>query len=109
MLKFDLQNTEDLAKIGVLLANGKYPIQGTNYIREDGTREHFAFYSDEVRHYLKNLDNLPEYKSAYLMAVFIEESRKQVPLIEHTLPNDRKILLPANTPKHELLDILNRV
>lgn len=105
MISFDLQKVEDLAKIGVLLANGKYPIQGTNYIREDGTREHFAFYNDEVKHYLTNLDNLPEYKSAYLMAVFMDEARKQVPLVEHTLPNEQKILIAANTPKEELLKI----
>lgn len=108
MLKFDLQNTEDLAKIGVLLANDIYPSQGSNYILEDGTREHYAYFTDNAKHYLTNCENFKEYKAAYLMAVFIEEARKQAPLVVHKLSNGKEIYIPANTPKNEVLEILKK-
>ena len=91
MIKFDLTKTDDLAKIGVLLANGIYPSQGSNYILPDGTREHYAYFSDNAQHYLTNCENLKEFKSAYLMAVFVEEARKEPPLIVHKLPNGNEI------------------
>lgn len=103
MIKLDLTKIEDIAKCGVLLSNDQFPIKGSNYIREDGTREHYALFADEAKNFLNNVDETNEYKAAYLLAVFIEESRNQVPLIQHRLPNDKEILIPANMPKHEIL------
>lgn len=108
MVKFDLQKTHDLACVGVLLANGHYPKQGTNYILADGTRQHFCYFDDSTRCYLKNIENCREYASAYLMAVFIEEARKEVPLICHELPNGKEIMVAANTPKEEVKDIIRK-
>jgi hypothetical protein len=109
MLKFDLQKTEDLALIGVLLSKEKYPSQGSNYILKDGSREHLAYYEDDVKELLKNAENTPEYKAAYLMAVFVTEALKQVPLIVHQLPNDKEIMLPANTPKNDVIELLRKL
>lgn len=109
MIKLDLQNTEDLARVGFLLSNDIYPTQGTNYITADGKREHFAFFPDKAKPYLKNSENTKEYKAAYLMAVFIEEARKEVPLVVHKLPNDKEILIPADINREELRNILSRI
>lgn len=103
MIKLDLTKTEDIAKCGVLLSNDQFPLKGSNYIREDGTREHYALFADEAKNFLINVDETKEYKAAYLLAVFIDEARKQVPLIQHRLPNDKEILIPANMPKQEIL------
>lgn len=109
MIKLDLQNTEDLAKVGVLLSNNIFPIQGSNYITADGKREHYAFFADKAKSYLKNAENTKEYKAAYLMAVFIDEARKEVPMVVHKLPNDKEILIPANIKKEELRNILSKI
>lgn len=109
MVKFDLNNVDDLALIGVLLSKDIYPTQGTNYINSEGKREHYAFYNDEVKNILKNVEETSEYKAAYLMAVFILEAKKQVPLMVHKLPNDKEIILPANTDKNEVKNILNKI
>lgn len=42
------------------------------------------------------------------MAVFIEEARKEVPLICHELPNGKEIMVAANTPKEEVKDIIRK-
>jgi hypothetical protein len=52
MVKFDLQKIDDLAYIGVLLSKDIYPKQGCNYITDDGTREQYAYYDDEVKNML---------------------------------------------------------
>lgn len=106
MVKFDLTKTEDLASVGMLLSNGIYPSSGTNYIKADDSREFFAFFPDTCKPYLKNRENSKEYKAAYLMAVFIDEANKQVPLVQHILPNDKEILIPADTSKDELKKII---
>lgn len=106
MIKFDLTKTHDLACIGVLIANNIYPKQGTNYILPDGTKEQLAYFDDTAKHYLNNIENSKEYKAAYLLSVFIEEARKQVPLICHTLPNGKELMIPANTPKDEVKDLI---
>lgn len=108
MLKLDLTQTHDLACVGVLLANGQYPKQGTNYILADGTKEQLVYFDDNAKYYLKNIENTKEYQAAYLMAVFIDEQRKQVPLICHQLPNGKEILIPANTPKDEARNLINK-
>ena len=109
MVKFDLQKIEDLAVIGVLLSKGINPIQGSNYITTDGTREHYAFYSDEVKHFLNGITDTEEYKVAYLTALFTVEARKQVPLVQHKLHNDTEVLIPANLKKNEVIEILNKL
>lgn len=109
MIKLDLNNIEDLAKIGVLLANDIFPTQGTNYINEDGTKEQYAYFTDEATKHLNNYEDKPEYKAAYLMAVFIIEARKQVPLMVHKLPNEKEIIIPVNTDKNRMKEILNLV
>lgn len=109
MVKFDLQKIEDLALVGVLLSKELYPVQGSNYITHDGKREHFAYYENEVKQHLQNVEDTPEYKAAYLMAVFIEEARKQVPLVVHKLPNNKELIVPANMSKTELLELLSKV
>ena len=43
------------------------------------------------------------------MAVFIDEARKEVPMVVHKLPNDKEILIPANIKKEELRNILSRI
>lgn len=105
MIKLDLTKIEDIAKCGVLISNDEFPIKGSNYIRHDGTREHYALFSEDAKKYLVNVEDSKEYKAAYLLSVFIEESRKQVPLIQHHLPNDKEILIPANMPKHEIIKL----
>lgn len=109
MIKLDLTKIEDIAKCGVLLSNEQFPTKGSNYIREDGTREHYALFPDDAKKYLINVEETKEYKSAYLLAVFIEEARNQVPLIQHKLPNDKEILIPANMPKHEILRTISKI
>lgn len=109
MIKLDLTKTEDIAKCGVLLSNGQFPIKGSNYVRMDGTREHYALFADNAKKYLINVEETKEYKSAYLLAVFIDEVRKQVPLVQHKLPNDKEILIPADMPKNEILRIIAKV
>jgi hypothetical protein len=109
MLKFDLQNVEDLALIGVLLSKDQYPTQGSNYITNDGKREHYAYYGDEVKELLKDVEDTPEYKAAYLMAVFVDEARKQVPLVVHKLPNNKEVMIPANMKKNEVLDLISKI
>lgn len=109
MIKLDLTKIEDIAKCGVLLSNEQFPIKGSNYIREDGTREHFALFSDDAKRYLVNVEESKEYKAAYLLAVFIDEARKQVPLIQHRLPNDKEILIPADMPKNEILRTISKL
>ncbi len=109
MIKLDLTKTEDIAKCGVLLSNDLFPIKGSNYIREDGTREHYALFANDAKKHLINVEDTKEYKAAYLLAVFIEEARKQVPLIQHKLPNDKEILIPADMPKNEILRTLSKV
>ncbi|MBE6314908.1 MAG: hypothetical protein E7079_08170 [Bacteroidales bacterium] len=109
MIKLDLTKIEDIAKCGVLLSNDQFPLKGSNYIREDGTREHYALFADEAKNFLINVDETKEYKAAYLLAMFIDEARKQVPLIQHRLPNDKEILIPANMPKHEILRTISKL
>lgn len=109
MIKLDLTKIEDIAKCGVLLSNDVFPIKGSNYIRDDGTREHYALFADEAKNILINVENTKEYVAAYLLAVFIEEARKQVPLVQHKLPNDKEILIPADMPKNEILRIIAKV
>jgi hypothetical protein len=109
MIKFNLQNVEDLATIGVLLSKDKYPSQGSNYITADGTREHYAYYNDEVKPLLQGVEDTSEYRAAYLMAVFILEAKKQVPLVVHKLPNDKEIMIPANTKKEEVIKIIEKI
>lgn len=108
MVKFDLTKTHDLAMVGVLLANGKYPKHGTNYILTDGTKQNYCYFDDDCKPYLKSIENTREYASAYLMAVFIEEAKKQVPLICHELPNGKEIMVPADTPKQEVKEIIRK-
>lgn len=108
MIKFDLNETHDLACVGVLLANNQYPKQGSNYILSDGSKEQLCFFDDNARHYLNNIENTKEYKAAYLMAVFIEETRKQIPLICHKLPNGKEIMVAANTPKDQVKTIIEK-
>jgi hypothetical protein len=62
-----------------------------------------------VKEVLKNVEELPEYKSAYLMAVFILEAKKQIPLMVHKLPNDKEIILPADTKQNEVKELLNKI
>jgi hypothetical protein len=57
---------------------------------------------------LKNIENCREYKAAYLMAVFIEEARKEVPLICHELPNGKEIMVAADTPKEQVKEIIRK-
>jgi hypothetical protein len=109
MIKLDLTKIEDIAKCGVLLSNDVFPIKGSNYIRDDGTREHYALFADEAKNILINVENTKEYVAAYLLAVFIEEARKQVPLVQHKLPNDKEILIPADMPRNEILRIIAKV
>lgn len=109
MIKLDLNNIDDLAKVGLLLANDIFPIQGTNYINENGTKEQYAYFSDEAIKHLNNYEDKPEYRAAYLMAVFIIESRKQVPLMVHKLPNEKEIIVPVNTDKNRMKEILNLI
>lgn len=109
MIKFDLQKIEDLALIGVLLSKEIYPIKGCNYITNEGKREHFAFYDDEVKKLLQGAEETTEYKAAYLMAVFMDEARKQVPLVVHKLPNGKEVMIPANTPKEEVIKLLKKI
>ena len=106
MVKFDLTKTEDLASVGMLLSNGIYPTSGTNYIKADNSREFYAYFPDSCKAYLKNRENTKEYKAAYLMAVFIDEANKQVPLVQHVLPNKKEILIPADMPKDELKKLI---
>lgn len=107
MIKLDLTKIEDIARCGVLLSHEQFPTGGANYVRDNGEREHFALFSDDAQKYLINVEETKEYKAAYLLAVFIEESRKQAPLIQHKLPNDKEILIPANMPKNEILRIVS--
>lgn len=109
MIKLDLTKIEDIARCGVLLSHEQFPTGGANYIREDGAREHFALFSDDAKKHLIDVEETNEYKAAYLLAVFIEESRKQPPLIQHRLPNDKELLIPANMPKEEILRIISMV
>ncbi len=109
MLKFDLQKTEDLAVIGVLLSKDRYPTQGSNYITNEGKREHYAYYEDEVKQFLNGIEDTPEYKAAYLMAVFVDEARKQVPLVVHKLPNNKEVMIPANYSKEQVLDLISKI
>lgn len=109
MVKFDLQKVEDLALIGVLLSKEIYPIKGCNYVTHEGKREHYAYYDDDVKKHLQGAEDSTEYKSAYLMAVFIDEARKQVPLIIHKLPNNKEVMIPANTPKEEIVQLLKKL
>lgn len=109
MLKFDLQKVEDLALIGVLLSKDQYPKQGCNYITNDGKREHYAYYDEEVKNLLKGVEDSPEYKAAYLMAVFVDEARKQVPLVVHKLPNNKEVMIPANYKKEQVLDLISKI
>lgn len=109
MVKFDLQKIEDLALIGVLLSKDIYPKQGCNYITHEGKREQYAYFDDGVKQELLGAEETAEYKAAYLMAVFVDEARKQIPLIVHKLPNDKEIMLPANMKRNEVLDIMNKI
>lgn len=109
MVKFDLQKIEDLALIGVLLSKDIYPKQGCNYITHEGKREHFAYFDDDVKQHLAQVEDTPEYKAAYLMAVFVDEARKQVPLVVHKLPNKKEVMLPANMSKQEVMELINKV
>ena len=109
MVKFDLQKIEDLALIGVLLSKDIYPKQGCNYITHEGSREHYAYFEDDVKQHLANVEDTPEYKAAYLMAVFVDEARKQVPLVVHKLPNKKEVMLPANISKQEVLALINKL
>lgn len=109
MIKFDLQKIEDLALVGVLLSKNIFPTQGSNYITEDGKREHYAYYEDVHKQALIGADETPEYKAAYLMAVFVEEARKQIPLVVHKLPNNKEVMLPANMKKEEILELMNKI
>lgn len=109
MVKFDLQNIEDLALIGVLLSKNQYPKQGTNYIMKDGTREQYAYYDDQVKELLEGVEETEAYCAAYLMAVFIEEARKQVPLVVHELPNKKEVMIPANMKRNEVLDLISKI
>lgn len=56
-----------------------------------------------------NLENLPEYRAAYLMAVFIQEARKQVPLVVHKLPNEKEVMLPADMKKSDVLNLMRQI
>lgn len=109
MVKFDLKKIEDLAYIGVLLSKDIYPTQGCNYITDDGTREQYAYYDDEVKKLLVDVQNTPQYKAAYLMAVFIDEARKQPPLIVHKLANNKQVMLPANMSREEVLKVISKI
>lgn len=111
MIKFDLHKTEDLALVGVLLARGVFPVQGCNYITQDGKREQFAYFEESAREKIQtvNLENLPEYRAAYLMAVFIQEARKQVPLVVHKLPNEKEVMLPADMKKSDVLNLMRQI
>ena len=109
MIKFDLHKVEDLALIGVLLSRNIYPIQGSNYINNEGKREQFAYYQDSIKKELNGAEDTPEYKSAYLMAVFITQARKQVPLVVHTLPNKKQIIIPADMKKEQIQDLIRRM
>ena len=108
MVKLDLSNIEDVAMAGVLLSHDIYPIQGSNFITADGKREHFAFFPDTAKPYLKNVENTREYRAAYLTSVFIDESRKQVPLVAHKLSNDKEIIVPANYNKQQILELIHK-
>lgn len=109
MVKFDLQKIDDLALIGVLLSKDLYPIQGSNYITNDGKREHYAYFDDEVKKHLIGVEETSEYKAAYLMAVFVDEARKQVPIVVHKLPNNKEIMIPANMKKNEVMNLINKI
>lgn len=109
MIKLDLTKIEDIAKCGVLLSHDQFPTGGSNYIREDGSREHYALFSDDANQLLFNVEESKEFKAAYLLAVFIEEARRQAPLVEHKLPNGKVILVPANMSRNEILEIINKV
>ena len=109
MIRFDLQKIEDLALIGVLLSKDIYPVQGSNYITHDGKREHYAYFEDTAKKELLNAEETPQYKAAYLMAVFVDEARKQVPLVVHKLPNDKEVMIPANMKKNEILELMSKL
>ena len=109
MLECDLQKIEDLAIVGVLLSKDIYPKQGCNYITHEGKREQYAYFDDEAIQHLQNVEETPEYKAAYLMAVFIDEARKQVPLLVHKLPNKKEVMIPANMKKNEVLELISKL
>ena len=100
-----------MALVGVLLARDIFPVQGCNYITQDGKREHYAFFDDSAMIPIQgeNVESLPEYKAAYLMAVFMDESRKQAPLVVHRLPNDREVMIPANMKKSDVLELMRKL
>jgi hypothetical protein len=43
------------------------------------------------------------------MAVFIDEARKQPPLIVHKLANNKEVMLPANMSREEVLNVISRI
>ena len=108
MIKLDLSNLDDVAIAGCLLSYGIYPIQGSNFITADGKREHFAFFPDTAKPYLKDIEETKEYRAAYLTSVFIDESRKQVPLVAHKLSNEKEIIVPANYSKEQILELIHK-
>lgn len=109
MIKFDLQKIEDLALVGVLLSKEIYPVQGCNYITKEGKREQYAYFDNNAKDALERAEEAAEFKAAYLMAVFIDEARKQVPLVVHTLSNNKEIMVPADMQRSELINLMNRI
>lgn len=109
MQKLDLTKTEDLAKAGVLIAEGYEPTSGVNYINDDNTREFFVFFPDNTRQLLKNIENTREFRAAYMAIIFADEARKQIPLTSIKLSNGKEILLPINTPQSEVERLINTI
>ena len=109
MQKLDLTKTEDLAKAGVLIAEGHEPTSGVNFINDDNTREFFVYFPDNTRQLLKNIENTREFRAAYMALIFSDESRKQIPLTSIKLSNGKEILLPINTPQSEVERLINTI
>lgn len=109
MQKLDLTKTEDVAKAGVLIAHGYEPANGINFINADNEREFFCYFHDNVKSMLKNMEQTHEFRAAYMALIFNDEARKQIPLISHRLSNGKEILIPANTPRHEVERLIKSI
>lgn len=102
MQQLNLTKTEDLAKAGILIANGHEPSSGVNFITDDNEREFYVYFPDSCKNLLKNIENSREFRAAYMALIFADEARKQIPLTSIKLSNGKEILLPINTPQSEV-------
>lgn len=107
MQQLDLTKTEDLAKAGILIAEGHEPSSGVNFITDDNEREFYVYFPDNTKQLLKNIENTREFRAAYMALIFADEARKQIPLTAIKLSNGKEILLPINTPQSEVERLIN--